>query len=128
MRTKSLLTHVVMASLLASSLGACAFRGRAFVSTPAVIVVDEEPPPPRRVVIIQKPGHIWIEGHWTRNGGRWDWNDGYYKRERADSDWRPGRWERRGHGHVWIEGNWQVRGGGHDHREPRGRDRHQDHR
>ena len=88
-----------------------------------MVEVDEEPPPPRSVVVETRPGFIFIEGRWVRNGRNWAWRDGYWERERAGFVWEQGRWENRGRNHVWVEGNW--RGGAssspavRDHREER---------
>ena len=109
MRTRTWISRLALASLLATSLGACAVRGHAWVSTPGVVVVEEQPPPPRREVIVVKSGYIWVDGHWEMSGSRWVWRDGYHQRTRADADWRPGRWERRGRGHAWVAGSWKVK-------------------
>jgi hypothetical protein len=109
MRTRSLFSRLTLASILAMSLGACAVRGHAWVSTPGVIVVEERPPPPRREVVVVKSGYIWVDGHWEQTSGRWVWRDGYHQRARSDADWAPGRWERRGRGHAWVSGTWKVK-------------------
>lgn len=111
---------LIPALALATALGGCTLRARGYVRAPVLVIVEEEPPPPRRVLVVQRPGHLWIEGHWARDGGRWRWTDGYYERTRPDHDWVAGRWERRGSGHVWLSGRWQARG--------RARPRDQDHR
>lgn len=122
MRATSVIARLTLAAVLATSLGACVVRGRAWVSTPGVVVVEEQPPPPRHEVIVVRAGYIWIDGHWERHGNQWVWRDGYYERQRADADWVPGRWERRGRGHVWVQGTWRVRGGGHHHGDPHNQD------
>ena len=101
------------ALLAAIALGSgCVVRAHGQVAAPvAYVEVEEEPPPPQEVVVAApRPGFIWIEGHWTWNGGRYVWNNGYYERERVGQVWEQGRWERRGRGHVWVDGQW--RGGG----------------
>ena len=121
MKLMNLGALVVAGSLLGSA--GCVVRGTARVAEPvAVVEVDEEPPPPRTVVVESRPGFIWIEGRWYRQGNQWAWRDGYWERERAGYVWEPGRWERRGRRHVWVEGSWRAGGGGgaviRDHRHP----------
>lgn len=103
--------------------GGCLVEAHGRVSAPApvaVVEVDEEPPPPRTVVVETRPGFVFIEGRWSRRGGRWDWSDGHWERERSGHVWVSGRWERRGHKHVWVEGTWRANGGAEvrDHRSP----------
>jgi hypothetical protein len=110
--------------------GGCMVEGHARVAEPvAVVEVDEEPPPPRAVVMEVRPGFVFIEGRWVRNGGRWVWRDGYYERERVGYRWEQGRWDRRGNRHVWVEGGWRAGGGPavRDHREERREERHDEH-
>lgn len=90
----------------------CVVRARGHVGVPvAVVEVDEEPPPPRAVVMETRPGFIFIQGRWTRQGRQWVWADGRWDRERAGYQWDEGRWERRGRGHVYVEGRWRSGGG-----------------
>ena len=125
MRMKNIVGSLLLAALL---LPACVVRGSggAYVSGPtAVVEVEEEPPQPRVVVVETRPGFVWVEGRWYRQGGRWAWSDGHYERERAGNVWVQGRCDRRGNRHVWVEGRWQAGGGvreerrGHDRREER---------
>lgn len=111
MTLKNLLGSLAVAGLIATAASGCVVRARGHVGGPVVYTeIEEEPPPPRTVVVETRPGYIWVEGRWSRNGSRWVWRDGYYERERAGYVWEQGRWERRGRGHVWVEGKW--RGGG----------------
>ncbi len=109
-----LLKNAIGSLALVASLGAasgCMVEGHARVAEPvAVVEVDEEPPPPRVVNVEVRPGFLWIEGRWVRNGGRWAWRDGYYERERAGYMFEQGRWENRGGRHVWVEGHWRAGG------------------
>lgn len=103
-------------ALVGSLLGAtgCMVEARGHVSVPvpvATVEVDEEPPPPRTFVMESRPGFVFIEGRWVRNGGRWVWRDGYYERQRVGYSWEQGRWETRGRRHVWVEGRWRGGGG-----------------
>ena len=110
MSLKHTLASLAVAASL-STLGGCVVSARGRVAAPvAYVEVEEEPPPPRTVVVETRPGFIWIEGRWVRDGGRWAWRDGYYERERAGYIYDQGRWERRGNGHVWVEGNWRAGG------------------
>lgn len=101
-------SFALVASLAAGSVG-CVVRARGQVGVPMTVVeVDEEPPAPRAWVVETRPGFVFVQGRWSRNGGRWDWNDGYWERQRANQAWEDGRWERRGRGHVWVEGRWRA--------------------
>jgi hypothetical protein len=114
---KNALSSLFLASALAAALGGCVVEARGHVAAPvAVVEVEEEPPPPRRVVVETRPGYVFVEGHWTRNGGRWVWADGYWERQRSGYIWVPGRWDRRGRRHVWIEGSWRANTVHRDHR------------
>jgi hypothetical protein len=131
MNFKNALGSLALAATLAGVSG-CVVRAHGQVSAPvAVVEVDEEPPPPRAMVIETRPGFVFIEGRWARNGGRWVWRDGYYERERVGYAWDQGRWEMRGNRHVWVEGRW--RGGAapgpavRDHREERREERREEH-
>ncbi len=123
------LRRVVPAVVLAGSLGACVVRGNAharlFVPIP-IVVIDAPPPPPPRQTIVIRPGHIWIEGRYHHNNGRYVWHDGYYERERSGHAYRPGRWQRQGNGHVWVDGRWEAHGNGRGHQRDRAKTR--DHR
>lgn len=106
--------NLVAGLLLVSSLaGGCVVRGHAGFVAPApvaVVEVDEEPPPPRVVTYDTRPGFIWIEGRWYRQGGRWAWRDGYYERERSGHMYIQGHWENNGRRHRWVEGTWRAGG------------------
>lgn len=73
-------------------------------------VVDSAPPAPRHETVVFKPGHVWVDGHWTRSGRDWRWRDGYHERERSNQVYVRGRWERQGRNHVWVDGGWRARG------------------
>jgi hypothetical protein len=74
-------------------------------------VVDEDPPPPRDEVVVERPGFVYIHGHWGRDHGRWAWSAGRYERERHGYRYVDGRWEHRGNRHVWVDGTWRAEGG-----------------
>jgi YXWGXW repeat-containing protein len=66
------------------------------------------PPPPRYVVVEQRPGYLWIDGHWYWGSGNWLWSDGYYVVDRPGYVWTPGYY----HGRVYYPGRWGGHGGG----------------
>jgi hypothetical protein len=105
-----LLCTVLVAATIA--LGACTLRGSGglVVRPSAVVVVEEEPPPPRVETYELRPGFLWVNGRWYRDGARWDWRAGHEERVRVGYAWQPGQWERRGRGHVWIDGRWTASG------------------
>jgi len=114
-------SFVLLAAVTAGS--GCVVRARGHVGAPvAVVEVEEEPPPPRAVVVETRPGFLFVQGRWTRQGNQWAWRDGYWERERAGYTWDEGRWERRGRGHVYVEGRWRAGGGGRRDDGPRVRD------
>lgn len=75
-----------------------------------MIVADyEDPPPaPREEVVMSRPGYVWIDGHWMRDGGRWHWHGGYYERERPGYVYAPGRWVQQGDRYIWVDGRWRT--------------------
>lgn len=118
---------VAVAGLLAG--GGCVVRGRGYVSAPVVVVdVEEEPPPPRYVQMEVRPGFVYVQGHWMRDGGRWAWRDGYYERERPGYYYQPGRWDRRGNRHVYVQGQWNAQAQVRDHRGHGGHGGHDERR
>jgi hypothetical protein len=129
MQLKNILGSLGLAASLAT-VGGCVVRAQGHISEPvAVVEVDEEPPPPRAVVVETRPGMIFIEGRWVRDGNRWAWRDGYWERERAGYAWEQGRWDRRGNRHVWVEGRWRAGASAgpavRDHREERHEEKHE---
>src|ERR1700733_2528048 len=101
-------SFAIAASLV--PIGGCTVQGQAHVEPVAVVEVDEAPPPPRAVVVETRPGMIFIEGRWVRDGGRWARRDGYWERGRAGYVWGQGPWDMRGNRHVWVEGRWRAGG------------------
>ena len=92
----------LLAPVLALGMfGACA--GEAYI-------VDTSPPAARAEVTVYRPGHVWVGGHWNRQGSHWHWNNGYYIRERPNYVYSQPRWERRGRGYVYVQGEWRARG------------------
>src|SRR3954466_12971961 len=125
--TNALGSFALVATLVTGSVG-CVVRAHGQYSGPtAVVEVDEDPPPPRAVVVETRPGFVFIQGRWARNGGRWDWRDGYWERQRANAAWEDGRWERRGNRHVWVEGRWRAGAAAQERREERHEERREEH-
>jgi hypothetical protein len=117
MKLKNALGSFALAALVAAGASGCVVRAHGRIGVPVgVVMVEEEPPPPRVVRVDVRPGFIYIQGRWVRNGGRWVWRDGRYERQRANQQWEQGRWERRGRNHVWVEGRWRA-GGRVEHRD-----------
>jgi len=91
----------LLAPVLALGIAACA--GEAYI-------VDDSPPPARYESVSYRPGHVWVQGHYTRRGSHWQWNNGHYVRERPNYVYSQPRWERRGRGYVYVQGEWRPRG------------------
>lgn len=73
------------------------------------VIVTEPPPPPREEVIIERPSprHVWVQGHWQRNGNEWLWVAGHWQQPpRHGAGWVPGHWDQRPRGWVWVPGHW----------------------
>lgn len=110
MKLAKLGSFALVAALAAGSVG-CVVRAHGRVSAPVgVVYVDDTPPPPRVIITDTRPGFIYIQGRWTRSGGRWVWRDGFWQRQRAGHVYVQGRWERRGNRHVWVDGRWRAGG------------------
>jgi hypothetical protein len=90
--------------------GSWSLRGDRYVWTDGRWVEDyptQAPPPPRVERAGNRPGQIWIAGHWQWRGGQWDWVAGRWEAERDHEEFVAGRWERRGNRYEWIEPRWQ---------------------
>ena len=72
----------------------------------AEVVAPGAPPPPRVVVMPVRPGHVWVDGHWTWSGGRWVFVNGHYQAVRHGHRWVPGHWQATPRGHRWVPGHW----------------------
>jgi hypothetical protein len=75
------------------------------------VIIEEAPPAPRTEVVYEAPSrdHVWIQGHWIRQGHSWEWYPGYWEHApKRDAIWIPGKWEKSGRGWFWIEGSWKI--------------------
>jgi hypothetical protein len=72
--------------------------------------VQRAPPPAFQEQVAERPGFVWINGHWSWDAGRWRWRDGHFEAGRPGEVWEPGRWEKHGKGWwFWAEGRWHAR-------------------
>lgn len=84
------------------------------------LVAEVPPPAPRQVQVQERPGYVWIRGHWVRYDGGWVWQEGYWVRDRPGYVYVPGHWERRGARYVWIPPRWVDEETYHRERKARG--------
>ena len=76
----------------------------------AQLVIKIRPPMP--VVIVRppmpSPRHVWVEGEYVNNGGRYTYNDGYWEQPKGRYHRRShGYWKNTKHGYVWVPGRWR---------------------
>ncbi len=72
---------------------------------PPAIIVRE--PPPRVIIERHAPpprGQIWINGHWSHEGGRFVWSKGHVEKARPGYKHVDPRWKKTGRG-------WELQGG-----------------
>ena len=108
----SKIVRTVTVLTLAATMGACAAsagagRGGARIS---VGFISHEPPPARVEVVTERPSpdHVWIAGHWARNGDDYVWVSGRWERPEAGRhEWVDGRWDHEARGWFWVEGHWR---------------------
>lgn len=96
-----------------------------------------EPPPATEVYAEERPGYVYVNGHYDWYNGGWAWRGGTYIAEQPGQvyiqgywnggryyggRWERGRagyvhtggyWEPRGNGHVWRAGGWEREREGH---------------
>ncbi|MEJ2060708.1 MAG: hypothetical protein P8Y64_09520 [Gammaproteobacteria bacterium] len=101
---------LLLATVTALSLTACATEPSPSVAAGGVIVVHSAPPPARVEVIGHPPypDAVWIQGHWMWRD-RWVWNGGHWAhRPHPNAKWAPGRWHERRHGEwTYRPGRWR---------------------
>jgi len=64
------------------------------------------PPPPRDERLENRPGFVYVRGHWDWRDKNWAWIDGHWEKERSGKKWRESRWEQREGAWVLIDGEW----------------------
>ena len=64
----------------------------------APVIVTPVPPSPR---------HIWVDGEWRWQGGRYVYTNGYWVMPARGRAWKAGYWKRHRHGWVWKPGHWR---------------------
>jgi len=70
--------------------------------------VTERPAPPAYVrPAAPGPTHVWVEGEWVWNNGRYDWKPGYWEASRAGVRYHGGHWVRVRGGWSWRHGYWR---------------------
>jgi hypothetical protein len=99
--------HGAMLAVGAFAMLACGPPARD-VATPDPLTIyelhpDEAPPPAKEEVYVQRPGTLWVGGHWNWEDGEWVWHAGYYEPIRAGYRWEPGHY---GPKRTWVEGHW----------------------
>jgi hypothetical protein len=95
---------------LAATMGACSASAGAGGTRLSVGFITREPPPARVEVVTERPSpdHVWIAGHWARNGDDFMWVSGHWDRPSGGHrEWVEGRWEHEARGWYWIEGHWR---------------------
>ena len=98
-----------MKALLRAALCAAALAGCVSHQGSAAYYVEQQPPHPRGHAGESRPGYVWIEGNWMRDGGQWDWVQGRWEAEQPGYVWVQGRWQREGQGWRWRPGRWEAR-------------------
>jgi hypothetical protein len=78
------------------------------VGPPAEVTVQAAPPAAQVEVIPVAPSvnHVWIQGNWHWNGGRWVWIRGHYAVRRAGYRWVPAHYAQRGGAYIYVGGHW----------------------
>jgi hypothetical protein len=64
------------------------------------------PPPPREEHWNQRPGFVWVAGHYEWRNNAYAWIPGHEERVRANQHWNPGHWDNQNGAWVWTEGSW----------------------
>lgn len=85
---------------------ACAAQATGTLSVSTGMAYSQ-PPEPLEERVVERPGFIWIKGHWDWRDNQWAWAAGRWEPDRAGYTWHEGRWERRGDAWHWIEGRWE---------------------
>ena len=65
------------------------------------------PPPPRHEYFVERPGRVWVGGHWGWNHARYYWVPGGYIERRHGHVWEDGGWRHGHRGWAYHEGHWR---------------------
>jgi hypothetical protein len=79
---------------------------------PQVVYVAEAPPPPPRIIVERgappSRGHLWIEGYYVYDRGRYTWVAGHWEAPpRGKTRWEPPHWDRADRGGHYTPGAWR---------------------
>lgn len=78
---------------------------------PGWVAWSSEAPPPEKAEIFgppERPGQVWMTGHWARRGDAWEWQPGTYVTPPApDTVWVPGCWIEQNEKWTWTPGSWR---------------------
>ena len=86
------------------------------------------PPQPRAVRVVPRqpaPGHVWVDGYWHTQRGKYVWRDGYWAKPAYRDSYWVAPWYENGHYHEGRWDRWERGGAGRDrdrrHDDDRGR-------
>src|SRR5579862_1218360 len=102
---------LLCAALISASIGACyggAYYDGGGYYGGGEYYANAAPPMAVDVAYAERPGYVWIQGHWGWNSGRWMWVGGYYEPERVGSVWIDGYWGYNGGRWAWNNGRWEA--------------------
>ena len=106
------LHRLLLASLVAGSLGGAAgcygtttYGGS---GSYGYLSVDTAPPQPLDVYYDNRPGYVYVQGHWGWENNRWNWHQGYYAPQRDGYAYRQGYWDYVDGHYLWRNGGWEA--------------------
>ncbi|MDB5865727.1 MAG: hypothetical protein JWO70_3533 [Betaproteobacteria bacterium] len=95
-----MIRKVILAAMLASSLGSVALPGFAGERG-----YRNGPPPPREEAVPQpRRGYVWTTGYWEQKNRKYHWVKGSWVRERRDYRYNESKW-------VERDGRWHLERG-----------------
>ena len=65
-----------------------------------------KPPAAQEEKVIERPGYLWVHGHWDWQNNQWNWVNGRWEKERPGFQWRDGEWQQDGDVWHWHDGSW----------------------
>jgi hypothetical protein len=98
---------LLCAALISASIGAC-YGGGYYDGYGSGYYATAAPPMAVDVGYAERPGYVWIQGHWGWNGGQWAWVPGWYEPERVGQVWIDGSWGYNGGRYMWTNGYWSA--------------------